>query len=241
MKSISLVILLIFVSPTSNLLAQKEGGSGIFSSRAEYRDFMGAAKSAAKGDPEMKGMILMLNDIALNRPVGSSSKQYGGTSNTFGLVSDAEVRADIEMLDGQYEELKNRNSKIQKRAAEQLRQLDFSDTESLVEKVKAIRQDAADELNSVLLPHQLDRLRQIGVQAQFKNRGLIDVLKSDSFRLDLEISDEQIDELKEEAKLIEGEMAAEIAKLRKRARDRLLAKLKPDQRAAVNEMIGGHH
>ena len=246
MKFLAMMAMALVLLSSNLLLAQKDFGEedgpvGIFSSRAEYGQFMGSAKRAAWGEggnPELQAMIPMLNDIVLNKPVGWSANEYGSSGSTLGLLSNEAIRDDLEMVDSQYEKLQELSSEIQKRAAEQIRGLDFSDRDNLVSQIQKIREEAVSDLNSVLLPHQLDRLKQIRMQALLQRRSLVDVLTSNPVKADLEITDQQSDELREYEKIVQEDLAKEIAKLQEKARDRLLDKLDPEQKKQAKEMIG---
>lgn len=244
MRTLTYSVLLLLVIPVS-AFAQKEarddGPVGIFSSGAEYDQFMRGAKQLAYGDngsPELKAMIPMLNDIALNRPMGWSNKKYGGQGGAFDLLSNSQVRQDLEMMDDQYEQLQQMNKDVQQRAGEQLRNLDFSDREKLISQIRKIREQAENDLSSVLLPHQLDRLKQLRNQSRLRNRSLVDVLTSDPVKTELDITDDQSDDLREAERQINEELEQEIAKLRERAREKLLSTLKREQREQVKEMFG---
>lgn len=245
MKYLTMVTLALLLLPVGVVFGQKdavdEGPVGIFSTRTEYNQFMGGAKRAAYGEggsPELRAMIPMLNDIALDKPVGWTASEYGTTGSTLGLLSDESIRTDLDMVDSQYKELQDLSSQVQKRAAEQIRGLDFSDRENLVEQIRKIREQATSELNSVLLPHQLERLKQIRMQALLQRRGLVDVLTSDPVKADLEITDQQSDELKAFEKVVQEDLAKEMAKLQEKARDRILSKLNPTQKKQAKDMIG---
>jgi len=245
MKLLTMITLALFLLPTGVVLGQKDaeedGPVGIFSSRAEYGQFMGGAKRAAYGEggnPELQAMIPMLNDIALNKPVGWTANEYGTTGSTLGLLSNQAIRSDLEMVDSQYQELQNLSAQIQERAAEQVRALDFSKRDNLVSQIQKIREEAVNDLNSVLLPHQLDRLKQIRMQSLLQRRSLVDVLTSDPVRSELEVTDQQSNELREFEKVVQEDLAKEIAKLQEIARDRLLSKLDPTQKKQAKEMIG---
>lgn len=244
MKSLVFTILFLIL-PVSVTFAQKEqaddGPVGIFNSRSEYHEFMGSAKRAAYGEggnAELRAMIPMLNDIALNQPIGSTAGQYNAQGTTLGMLADENIRRDLEMVDDQYKELQAAGRDIQKRAAEQLRSLNFGDRERLMEQVRKMREGAQDELNELLLPHQIKRLRQIRFQSQVRRRSLVGILVSDPVKSDLDISDEQADELRVAEKEIQAEMQREIQKLREKAKEKLLARLKPTQKKEVEEMIG---
>ncbi|MFK7768063.1 MAG: hypothetical protein AB8B55_12640 [Mariniblastus sp.] len=245
MKLLTMTIFALFLLPAGFAVGQKEsaedGPVGIFSSRAEYSQFMGGAKRAAYGEggsPELQAMIPMLNDIALNKPVGWTANEYGTTGSTLGLLSNEAIRADLEMVDSQYKELQDLSAQVQKRAAEQIRGLDFSNRDNLVSQIQKIRDEASEEVNAVLLPQQLNRLKQIRMQALLQQRGFVEVLTSNPVKSDLEITDQQSDELKEYEKIVQEDLAKEIAKLQEKARDRILSKLNPTQKKQAKEMIG---
>ena len=225
----------------SGLFAQKptdDGPAGIFPTQQEYYDFMVNVKTTAQTDPELRAMIPMINDIALAQPLGSTAKQYGIAASSLGLLSNPQVRADIEMVDEQYKELQAVNSSIEQRLAEQLRRIDFKNSGNAVQQLRAMRQAAQQELNAVLLPHQLSRLRQIGMQSQLRERSLVDLLTSDPLKSELKITQKQIENLQSAEREIEAEISRELARLRQRARNKLLAKLKLTQRAKVEELFG---
>ncbi|MCP4080118.1 MAG: hypothetical protein GY819_15610 [Planctomycetaceae bacterium] len=242
---LTLVLLLFGFATSTQAFGQKNesanGPVGIFSTGAEYDEFMGNAKQLAygpNGDPELRAMIPMLNDIALNRPLGWTNQRYGGQGGELDLLSNEKVRSELEMVDEQYEDLQRMNESVQKRVAEQIRGLDFSDRENLTAQIKRIRDEANKDLNSVLLPHQLERLQQLRSQTLLRNRSIVDVITSEPLKTDLKITDEQTTELKETEKEIEEELEREIAKLRKESREKLLGKLKRSQREEVKELFG---
>lgn len=217
------------------------GPVGIFASRAEYEQFMIGVKQAAwgeRGGPELQAMIPMLNDIVLNRPVDLSIQKPGGDASLLGLLADPNVRADLEIVDDQYHELQRLNAEIQERTGRELRALDFGNQKDLVERIHAIRERATSDVNALLLPHQLERLKQLRLQSRLRQRSLVDLLTNDPLRSELEITDQQAEDLREEAKQIEEDLAKEIARLRSEARDRLLSRLNPSQKSRVENMIG---
>lgn len=243
MKSRILFVTFATVSIASTTFAQKPDSNssqtyGVFQTQEEYHHFMGSAKQAAASNPEMQAMIPMLNDIALNQPIGSTNQQYGGAAGTLDLLADPEIRQDIEMVDDQYEELQTLNADIQKRMGEQLRSLDFSDSENIANKIRGIRDTAEQELNGVLLPHQVKRLQQLATQTQLRRRSFIDLLTSDPLKSRLEISDTQSEDLKKTAAEIEADLAREIARLQSDARKKLLSRLTQKQQTQVEEVFG---
>lgn len=241
MKLAFVVLSLLFAVATIPAFAQKPTQPetyGIFQTRDEYHQFMGSVKQAAANDPEIQSMIGLINDIVLEQPIGSTSKRYGSEAGNLGLLVDPAVRGDIEMLDDQYKELQELNSEVQKRLAQQLRDLDFSDSKNIVSQIRGLREQAERDLDGVLLPHQLQRLGQIRSRSQLRSRSLADLLTSEPLKTELAISDEQSDELRETEKQIEEELARDIANLREAARKELISRLNRSQRDRVEEIFG---
>lgn len=211
---------------------------GIFQTRGEYHQFMGSVKQSVAANPEMKSMIAMINDIVLEQPFGTTSGQYGISDGTLGLLADPGVRSEIEMVDEQYEDLQRLNSDIQRRLAEQIRSLDFAASDGVVSQIRKLRDQAEGDLNAVLLPHQLYRLRQLRTQSQLRYRGIVDLLTSEPMRAELEISAQQSRDLRVAEKEIEAELEEEIARLREEARKKLLSTLSRRQQEKVDQIFG---
>lgn len=244
MKCICFSLVLMCACPVLTIGQEKEGDDGpvgIFDSRDEYSQFMGSAKRTAWGEggsPELQAMIPLLNDIALNRPVGSTSQQFSGGASLMGLIGNPRVRADLEIVDEQYEQFRERAAEAQREAAEQLRGFDFSDRKGLVRQIQEIQDQTRRELESVLLPHQMDRLKQIRAQSLLRNRNFVEVLISDPMRSELDISDRQADALREEQEKIQEDLAKQIAELQDKARQRLIKTLDRSQQEKIDELFG---
>ncbi|MCH2181090.1 MAG: hypothetical protein MK108_03710 [Mariniblastus sp.] len=245
MKLLSCLLLLIFTCPIVVLGQgkgdQEEGPVGIFESNRQYGEFMGAAKRMAygeEGNRELRAMIPLLNDIALNRPVGSTSQQYAGQASLMGLIGNPRVREDLEIVDEQYQQFLERAADAQRQVAEQLREMDFSDREGLVRQVRDIQDQTRRELETVLLPHQMDRLRQIRAQSLLRRRTFVEAITSEPMRSELEISNRQAEALQEEAEKLEADIAKQVAELREKARQRLVKTLDRSQQQKIDDLFG---
>lgn len=216
----------------------KESAGGMFDSKEEYGNFIGSAKRASAENPELRSLIPLINDIAQGMPIGSTASRYGTASSELGLLANPRIREDIEMVDDQYREFQERQRTLQKEMADQLRQIDFTDTENLPSQIKEIRDSAEREMNELLLPHQVKRLRQLRMQSLLQRRDLVQVLTADPIKSDLKITDEQAQELREYQVQMQEDIQREIAKIQDKARSRLLSKLDPSQKKEIEDMIG---
>lgn len=211
---------------------------GIFQTQDEYYNFMGNLKTQGAGNPELMAMVPLVNDIVLQRPIGSTGQKYNAASSTLGLLANEDIRGELEMLDEQYEDLQAANKAIQERAADQLRKLDFSDFQNVTEKIQSIRDQSEQELQQTLLPHQMQRLKQILAQSQLRRRSLVEILTSEPMKSQFEISDVQAGDLKSAERKINEDLERQIEKLREQAKEKLIRQLNRSQRQQVEEMFG---
>lgn len=239
---LTILLISIMAVPAFAQKGSDDGPVGIFQDGREYDTFMRSVKQAAYGEGgsrELQAMIPMLNDMVLGQEFGTTSGKYGSANTSeFDLLANPKVRENIDMVDEQYDELQKLNSEIQKRAAERIRQLDFSDREGLIERLKEIQNDANKELETLFIPEQLERLQQLRNQSLLRRRSLVDLLTSNPLRDQLEISDRQADDLREAEEEVEREIQEEIAKLREKARKRILDNLSREQQDQVDEIFG---
>lgn len=246
MRLFGYLSLVVLVCPAV-AMGQDKGGDedggpvGIFQSGQEYSQFMGAAKQLAYGEEgnlELQAMLPLLNDMVLNRPVGSTSQQYGGQASMMGLIGNPRVREDLEIVDEQYEEFQRKATEAQQRAAQQLREFDFEDRNDLVRQIQKIQEQTRQELDSVLLPHQMDRLKQIRAQSLLRNRSFVDAITSEPMRSELDITHRQAEALRREEQEIQADLAKQIAELRDKARQRLIETLDRPQQQKIDQLLG---
>ena len=67
---------------------------------------------------------------------------------------------------------------------------------------------------------------------------LVDIITANPLKDELEISDEQVEQLRAAEEEVEEEIQRELLKLRAKARDRILGRLNAEQREEVEEMYG---
>ena len=108
----------------------------------------------------------------------------------------------------------------------------------MADKIRSIREQAEKELQQTLLPHQMERLRQLLAQSQLRHRSLIEILTSEPMKTQLEISDKQSVDLKSAERKINEELEQQIQELREKAQKKLLGQLNRSQRQQVEEIFG---
>ena len=237
----SLAIVIMVIASGSLAQAQKgdEGPVGIFDSGQQYDQFMTGLKSLE--DPEINAMLPAINDMALGRPIGETARQYnlgGGEDPIMSMLAEDNIRKELEVVDTQMEALAKVNEDFQKRVASEMRAVDLSDASEVLKRMRGLTNAAKTDLEGVFLPHQLERLRQIGAQKQMNRRGVLGALLTDPLASHLEISEEQKEELRSAAKEIEKDLIQEMEALRAKARKKLFSKLNTRQQKELNELAG---
>jgi len=211
---------------------------GVFSNRDEYQQFFGGLKSL--NDPEINAMLPVLNDLALGNPIGQTANAFGlNTDNaTMDLLADKSVRAELEIVDEQFEDMKSMNQRLRDGLSDRLRSMDLSDPKEVANAVRSMNLNVRSEMEGMFLPHQLKRLKQLALQRQLERRGLVDVIVAEPIRSELDVTSGQEKTLRQAEKEIEEKLEREIQELRAKARKELLSNLKSDQRRRFEELVG---
>ena len=102
------------------------------------------------------------------------------------------------------------------------------------------QKEVEDEISEILLPFQVTRMEQIKVQTQLsrlgKNAG--SPILHPIFRDKLNFDKEQEERIWKKMKEVQTKLAADIAKLRKKANEEVLDELTDEQRKIYDEIVG---
>ena len=110
--------------------------------------------------------------------------------------------------------------------------------EEMQAKMRDLNADIEKQLANVLLPHQNERLQQLVVQSRLR-RGTAAGLGGDQMRQALQLSDDDLEKIRQLAEAREKELEKQIAELRAKARmDVLSAVLTPEQVRKFESMVG---
>ena len=166
----------------------------------------------------------------------------GAASDMFAMASNPDIRKEIELVDDQAEELKRINAEFSRKLSEQFQSITNGNLESLdkdriQDLLKQLNQEKRERMESVLLPHQLDRLKQVALQMNMKSRGTARALQSELAK-ELDITEEQVRRLKEREKQLNQELQEKIRQWKEDARKQLLEELTPQQRTKLNQLLG---
>jgi Spy/CpxP family protein refolding chaperone len=173
---------------------------------------------------------------------------FFGGGGLIGLLARDEVQQELQLVDEQKDKVRTLTEDLRNKAGSQLRDVftqmrDLSDEERRAKfgeiraKIEEINADAEKQLAKELLPHQLERLKQIDLQTKIRYRGA-DALTSGDIAKTLNLTDEQRDKLEKRAAEVQQELQTQIRQLQADARKKMLDVLTPDQRAQLDKLMG---
>ena len=170
--------------------------------------------------------------------------QRGGNDSLLQFLGSDQVQKEIDLLDDQKEQIKEVQDEVRdimREAFSGMREKfqDLSREErndlmtELREQIKEDTEDAEKKVEEILVPHQLDRLKQLQLQSKMRRGGTADAL-ADA----LGLSEDEAEKLKEKEEEVKKELEEDIKKLREKALDKTLSVLPADKREKAKELIG---
>ncbi len=170
---------------------------------------------------------------------------FGGPGGPFGggllgLAMRDDVQQELQLVDEQKDKVRGIADDMRNKVRDELRGIfeqmrDLNDEErrakfgEIRNKVEAINADMEKKLDGVLLPHQLERLKQIDLQSKIRQRGA-DALTSGDLAKALNLTDEQREKLEKRAAEVQEELQAKIRDLQADAQKKCLMSLRPNNR-----------
>ncbi len=166
---------------------------------------------------------------------------FGG--DMMSMLNNNSVQRDLELSDDQREQLRRLRQDFAQKVSEHARTLregNFNPESgrNLGETIKQLQKQQAADLEEILLPHQMRRLREISVQTRLRSMGPTGALSDKEFAEELGITPEQLKKLKERAKEIGKELKEKMERLREEAQKELFKELTRDQLDKLQRMMG---
>ena len=165
----------------------------------------------------------------------------GGVS---GLLMSQDVRDELEISEEQLGDLRAMGEEMRDQMRSMfagMRDLPPEERrerfESMRDQMQDVRAEAEERLGDILLPHQMERLREINVQQQVRRGGLGGALRGELGE-ELGITEDQREQLVTRAQELQQEMQEKIEKMRKDAQEELMGMLTSDQRSKLESMMG---
>ena len=182
---------------------------------------------------------------------GPGNVNPGSRSQLFHLLSNESVRRELKLGDDQYAGVKKINAEAQKRMSELFRSrvmqsdgkgptsisVGGNELREIMEENQRVAEEAIEE---ILLPEQLERVRQLAYQVQVAQVGLGEALVNGKLGQEIGVYEDQKQNLTDRAAKIEAEARAAIVKIRAQARAKLFEELSPEQRKKAEELLGDY-
>jgi Spy/CpxP family protein refolding chaperone len=165
-------------------------------------------------------VVFASSTVVAQPPGGGGPGGFGGGGGMLGLITREEVQQEIQLVDEQrdkvmavVEESRDEMRNEMRSMFEEMR--DLSDDErrerfgEIRAKMEEMNAGVEAKLKKALLPHQLDRLKQIDLQARMQQRGE-GGLSSRTVAEALDLSDEQREKLEQRAEEVRKELQDKI-------------------------------
>lgn len=159
-------------------------------------------------------------------------------------LHDASVLKDLEIVDEQRDEIEAIQLSYNERFQVLVRKMMSSGTDSatqekLTKELLDFHRERTDALSSILLPHQLVRVKQVTIQNTIEySGGLAAAVNQGELAKRLNISDEQKEQLKKIQTELQKEISKKTLECKEAARKRVLESFSAEQRRQLKEMTG---
>lgn len=161
----------------------------------------------------------------------------------WGMLNNPSVQKDLELVGDQLKQVQDLQADFAQQMKDQIGDISkggfnkdrFKELPALMKK---LRDRQREQMEGMLLPHQIARLQQVALQTHMKQAGTAGALASDKVAEELGLTNEQIERLKKRSKEINEKLAKEMEALKEKAKNELLKELSLDQQNKLKEMTG---
>ncbi len=164
----------------------------------------------------------------------------GGGGDLFGLLNNESVQKELEVVPSQLDDIRELGQDMRESMREMfqgMRNASEDERREMFDKLRTAREDMEKDLEKVLMPAQLQRLKQIQVQQQSRGRGGVS-FSNPRIAEALGLTEAQLADMRDKAEELQTEMREKIEELRKQADEELLQMLTPEQQKKWKEMMG---
>lgn len=238
-------LLLAGLAPASLALAQVEEKS---------QAIIMSAQSSDDGSPPVMNVQVMTDDgmgnvmsfaspIISDGAMGFAMPMMAGGDPTSMLSFDS-VAQEIELVDDQRNQLNQIRKDFAGRLQEAMEGLRKGNVgpetaRDIGERIKQVQEEQNKAIRQVLLPHQIERLEQVALQARMRAAGAAATLADAKLMEALGITDEQKEKIRTRAAEVAKELEEQIQALREKAREKLLQEtLTPEQQDKLKKLLG---
>ncbi len=212
-----------------------EGGPMIFSTTESF------------GNGESRSGLRILSGgpgvMAFSDSGGGDFMMSAAAPDPWGMLSNPSVQKDLELVGDQLKKVQDLQADFAQQMKDQIGDisqggLNQDRLKDLPALMKQLRDRQREQMESMLLPHQIARLQQVALQTHMKQAGTAAALASDKVAEELGITSEQIERLKKRSQEINEKLAKDMAELKEKAKDELIKELTLDQQAKLKELVG---
>ena len=159
-----------------------------------------------------------------------------------GILSQDQFHEDLALVPDQKERITTLRRDMQEKRSKfygDIRKLEPGKIGTLVRDTeKQLQDETRQRLNDILLPHQVDRLRQVKTQLQMRSRGA-NALASGELAESLGLSEKQRADLAEKQREAERQLREKIDEIRKQlVKDVIQDVLTAEQREKLTKLVG---
>ena len=171
---------------------------------------------------------------------GSGSGKFDPLS----LLDNKDVREELEFVDDQLDEFRAAQDELRQQILDRAKslagagKLDPSQMSEIAKELAKLKKGSQKSLESMLLPHQLERLRQVALQIQMKKRGAANTLISGKIAEELGIDAAQKKRIENRQEELKQELDRRMGELKKEIRDMLLDELTSEQKRKLEKLSG---
>jgi Spy/CpxP family protein refolding chaperone len=183
--------------------------------------------------------------FAQSRPLGGVTSM-GWAGGPFNSLHDPSVMKDLELVDEQKSKIADLRSDYNKRRTEMWKERskvanknDKEGLKKIQKKLSDLQVEQNDAFSEVLLPHQLDRIKQVARQIQLQRLGGASVaFQYGQLAKELDITAEQKKKLAEIQKKMNEDIAAKSKEIRAAAKKQAMEQLTAEQKTKFEELTG---
>lgn len=200
-------------------------GAASFALAAPSGNMFSFGRSVGGVDPNNRSQLFhLLSNESIRRELKLTEEQYGGAKQ---IMKEAQQRMQT-LIQSRMSQSKGGRRSVS---------LAGGELRDLMEENQAQAEAALEE---ILLPEQMERIRQLAYQVEVSQDGLGESLVHGRLGTEIGVHDDQKQHLLDKAAQLEAEARLEIARIRMEMRAKLFAELTPEQRKAAEALLGDY-
>lgn len=182
--------------------------------------------------------VVAMTGVAFAQPPARPAAPTQPPPKPVWLLQNESFRREIKLDEEQTRKFTDAEREFRQRFGEAWSKADGPEARAEVQKAMQEQQkQLSEKLMAMLNPGQLERLEQLSTQMRVMQAGPMAVFAAGQ-SLDLGITDEQREELREKMMVLEREFRKQEAALRRKAIDDAIALLTPEQREKFRSLVG---